>query len=89
MNETFWIIGEIIVGIAILGLGSAVVTAVMAPFLDKRTKRPATAAILGERYARGELSRAQYVQMREDLGIDADNGEVVSAGRGMPGSGVA
>jgi hypothetical protein len=57
--------------------------------LDKRTKRTAAADILGERYARGELSRAQYVQMREDLGIDADHEEVVMAGRGMPGSGAA
>ena len=89
MNETFWIIGEIIVGIAILGLGSAVVTAVMAPFLDKRTKRPATAAILGERYARGELTREQYLQMRHDLEIDAEVGEVLATGREMPGSGAA
>jgi hypothetical protein len=47
MSETFWIIGEIIVGIALLGLLSAVVTAVMVPFLNKLSKRSGAAEILG------------------------------------------
>jgi uncharacterized membrane protein len=72
MNETFWIIGEIIVGIAILGLLSAVVTAVMVPLLNKFSKHAGAAEILGERYARGELTREQYLQMRQDLGIGSD-----------------
>jgi uncharacterized membrane protein len=67
MNETFWIIAEIIAGIGILGLLSAVITAVMVPFLSKST---GAKEILGQRYARGEVTRDQYLQMRDDLGID-------------------
>ncbi|HEX5414833.1 MAG TPA: flavodoxin family protein [Chloroflexota bacterium] len=40
MNATFWIVGEIIVGIAVLGVLSAVVTAVMVPFLDRVRPMP-------------------------------------------------
>lgn len=69
MNETFWIVGEIIVGIAVLGVLSAVVTAVMVPFLDRVSKRHGPAEILQERYAKGELSREQYQEMRQDLGF--------------------
>ena len=70
MNETFWIVGEIIVGIAVLGVLSAVVTAVMVPFLDHVSKRHGPAEILEERYARGELTREQFQRMRQDLGIE-------------------
>jgi uncharacterized membrane protein len=79
MSETFWIIGEIIIGIALLGLLSAVVTAVMVPRLNKLDKHVGPAAILGERYARGELTREQYAQMRQDLGIGVGVGEGLSA----------
>jgi uncharacterized membrane protein len=72
MSETFWIIGEIIVGIALLGLLSAVITAVLVPLLNKEGKRSGATEILGERFARGELTREQYDQMRQDLGISAN-----------------
>lgn len=82
MNETFWIVGEIIVGIGVLGVLSAVVTAVMVPFLDHVSKRRGPAEILQERYAKGELTREQFLQMREDLGASPDVGEAMTAGRG-------
>lgn len=82
VNDTFWIIGEIIVGIALLGLLSAAVTAVMVPLLSKTEKRSGAAEILAGRYARGELTREQYAQMREDLGI----GTPIGASFGPEGS---
>ena len=71
MSETFWIIGEIIVGIGVLGFLSAVITAVMVPLLNKASKHVGAEQILGERYARGEITREQYLQMRQDLDIGA------------------
>lgn len=75
MSDTFWIIGEIIAGVAILGFLSAVITAVMVPLLNKVSKHVGAEQILGERYARGELTREQYLQMRQDLGIGAEADE--------------
>ena len=72
MSDTFWIIGEIIGGIAILGFLSAVITAVMVPLLNKVSRHVGAEQILGERYARGELTREEYQQMRRDLGIGAE-----------------
>jgi len=72
MSETAWIIGEIIVGIALLGLLSAVVTVIMVRLLSPAS--PA-AEILQQRYARGDLTREQYEQMRQDLGISALSGD--------------
>jgi uncharacterized membrane protein len=77
MSETFWIIGEIIVGIAFLGVLSAVVTLIMTRLLSKP---PGAAEILGERYARGELTREQYERMRQDTGIGPVAGEGLRAG---------
>jgi hypothetical protein len=65
MSDTFWIVGEIIVGIALLTvLGSAI--AVALPRLIPETGGNAT-DILDRRYARGELTREQYLHMREDV----------------------
>jgi uncharacterized membrane protein len=64
MNETFWIIAEVFVGAGVLGLLSAVITAIMVPLLSKY---PETEEILRKRYARGELTREQYAQIRQDL----------------------
>jgi uncharacterized membrane protein len=64
MNETFWIIAEVFVGVGLLGLLSAVITAIMVPLLSKY---PGTEEILRKRYARGELTREQYDQIRQDL----------------------
>ena len=80
MNDTFWIVGEIIVGIAVLGVLSAVVTAVMVPFLDHVSKRHGAAEILAERYAKGEVTREQYEHMRQDLGIGLTVPEAPRAG---------
>lgn len=77
VNDTFWIIGEIIVGIAILGVLSAVITVIMTRQLSK--SRSAT-EILGERYARGELTREQYQQMGQDLGMSASLPESLRTG---------
>ena len=74
MSDTFWIVGEIIVGIAILGLLSAPITLIMTRLL---AKPPAAAEVLSERYARGELTREQYLQMRQDLGIGADSAKAL------------
>ncbi len=67
MNETFWIVAEIIVGIGILGLLSAVITAIMVPLLSK-TNGPAD--LLAQRYAKGDLTRDEYLLARRDLGLD-------------------
>lgn len=64
MSETAFIVGEIIAGIGILGVLAAIVTVVMTRVL---AKAPAAMEILDERYARGELTRNQYRQMRQDL----------------------
>lgn len=64
MTQTTWIIAEIFAGIALLMVLIAILTR-MFPSTDKR----GPAEILKERYARGELSRAEYHQMAEDLGI--------------------
>lgn len=64
MSELEFIIAEVIIGIGLLGLLSAVVTAVMVPLLNRQSR---VAEILRERYAKGDLSREQYEQMRRDL----------------------
>ncbi len=73
MNEMALVVAEIIVGIALLGVLAAVVTAVMVPRLSRITPadRPTPESILAERYARGELTREQLAQMRQDLGLSA------------------
>lgn len=66
MSETAIIIGEVIVGLAFLtvvgGLVSVGVTRLLA-------KPPTALEILDVRYARGELTREQYQQMRADVGV--------------------
>jgi len=73
VNNTFWIIAEIIIGIAFLGLLSAVVTVIMTRLLGKSS---GANDILDERYARGELNRDEYMRMRRDIefGTSASNG---------------
>jgi len=68
MSETVLIIAEVIVGIAFLGVLSAVITVIMTRMLGKGSR---AMDILDERYARGELTREQYEQMREDLEVAA------------------
>lgn len=70
MNEVAWLIAEIIVGIAFLGVLAAVVTAVMVPRLARLgTPHWAAETALDERYARGEVTRDEYAQIRRDLGL--------------------
>ncbi len=64
MTQTTWIIAEIFAGIALLTLLTAFVTRWFGP-----TAKRGPAEILQERYARGELSRNEYRQMADDLGI--------------------
>jgi hypothetical protein len=71
MSDTVFIIGEIIAGIAIIGVGSAIVTVIVARLLPKPTR---DAEVLRERYARGDLTREQYVQICQDLGIAPTGG---------------
>jgi hypothetical protein len=72
MNETAWIVAEIIVGLAVLVVVIGAVSVVATRLLVKRSP----ADIARERYARGELTREQYHQMRQDFGITsvAENG---------------
>lgn len=65
MSETVLIIAEIIVGIALLGVLSAVITVIVVRMLPAGRSR--AAEILDERYARGELTRDQYDQMQGEL----------------------
>lgn len=64
MTQTTWIIAEIFAGIALLTVLTAFVTRWFGP-----PNKRGPAEILKERYARGELSRAEYQQMANDLGI--------------------
>ena len=64
MTQTTWIIAEIFAGITILILLTAFVTRWFGP---PGQRDPAD--ILKERYARGEISRVEYQQMANDLGI--------------------
>jgi hypothetical protein len=74
MTETTFVIGEIIVGIAFLGVVSAVITVIMVRLLPKGRSR--AAEILDERYARGELAPDQYAQMRRNIAIQVGVGEI-------------
>ncbi len=65
MTQTTWIIAEIFMGIALL----TILTALVARWFGPPGQRDPV-QILRERYARGELSRAEYQQMATDLGID-------------------
>ena len=74
MTETTLVVGEIIVGIALLGVVSAVITVIMVRLLPKGRTR--AAEILDERYARGELSPEHYAQMRRNIAIQVGVGEI-------------
>jgi hypothetical protein len=74
MTETTFVIGEIIIGIAFLGVVSAVITVIMVRLLPKG--RSHAAEILDERYARGELAPDQYAQMRRNIAIEVGVGEI-------------
>jgi len=76
MSETEFIIAEVIVGIGLLGLLSAVITAVMVPLLSRQSR---AVEIVRERYAKGDLSREQYEQMRQDLTIAAPSADAFVA----------
>jgi Short C-terminal domain len=89
MSETAVIIGEIIVGIALLSVLTMLLTVWASRLLGKGS---AAGKILRERYARGELTREQFEQMRQDLGtttltgdslsVSMPNGRHVGVGRG-------
>jgi hypothetical protein len=74
MTETTLVIGEIIVGIAFLGVVSAVITVIMVRLLPKGRSR--AAEILDERYARGELAADQYAQMRRNIAVQVGVGDL-------------
>ena len=67
MSEAQVIVAEIIIGIVVIGILSAVITVVMVRVLPSR--RSPAAEALDLRYASGELSREQYRQMCEELGL--------------------
>jgi putative membrane protein len=78
MHGTTLVIFEIFAGIAFLGILAAVITVVMTRWTGKDWAELGAAAkggtaeeILRQRYARGELTREQYQQMRQDLGPGA------------------
>ena len=64
MTHTVWIIAEVFVGLSVLMLLTAFLTRWFSP-----PRRSYPAEILKARYARGEISRAEYQQMAADLGI--------------------
>ena len=74
MTETTFVVGEIVIGIAFLGVVSAVITVIMVRLLPRG--RPRAVEILDERYARGELTPDQYAQLRRDISIRAGVGEI-------------
>ncbi|MGA7670077.1 MAG: SHOCT domain-containing protein [Nitrolancea sp.] len=65
MTQTTWIIAEVFVGIAMLTILTAFVTHWFGP-----PSKRGPAEILKERYARGEISRSEYREMAEDLGVE-------------------
>ena len=67
MNDTVLIVGEIILGIALL----TALTAVLTVWATRMTTKRSALEILHERYARGELSHEQYELVRRDVELDS------------------
>ncbi len=82
MTQTTWIITEVFAGIAMLTILTAFVTRWFAP-----PAKRGPAEILKERYARGEISRAEYHEMAQDLGVEMHYGGEVPSTPRDPGSG--
>jgi len=64
MSELTLIIGEIIIGIALLAVLSAVITVVVVRLLSPTSRAD---EILRLRYAQGELTRDEFIQRRRDI----------------------
>jgi Short C-terminal domain len=75
MSDAVVIVAEIIVGLTLL----TVVGGAMAVFVPRLQGKTSPADILRERYARGELTREQYEQVRQDLALPSMFGEVLQA----------
>ena len=74
MSDVVVIVAEIIVGLALL----TVIGAAVGIVVNRLTAKRSPMEILQERYVRGELTREQYAQLRQDLagiGVLADGTE--------------
>ncbi|HUY98842.1 MAG TPA: SHOCT domain-containing protein [Thermomicrobiaceae bacterium] len=72
MSGTSWIVAEVFVGIVLLMIVGGLLGVFVPRMLGESPSSPDE--ILNRRYARGELTREQYLQMRQDLGIPAGAG---------------
>ena len=72
MSGTSWIVAEVFVGIVLLMIVGGLLGVFVPRMLGESPSSPDD--ILNRRYARGELTREQYLQMRQDLGIPAGTG---------------
>ena len=72
MHGTPLIILEIFAGIAFLTVLGAAIGVVMGRMFGTEPPGGKPESILRQRYARGELTREQYQQMRWDLGLGSE-----------------
>lgn len=77
MDHTGWIVIEIFLGIGFLMMLGVLV----ARLTGDNSKQREPGEILDWRYAQGKLTREQYQQMRQDLGLMPRSGERVTAPR--------
>ncbi|HEX6508816.1 MAG TPA: hypothetical protein VF221_14405 [Chloroflexota bacterium] len=75
MSDIVVIVAEIIIGLALL----TVVGAAVGVVVNRMTVKRPPIEMLQERYIRGELTRDQYVQMRQDLAATRTFGEGLRA----------
>ena len=69
MSGASLIIFEIFAGIAFLTILGCVIAVVMTRIFGTPDKQAQLTELLNQRYAKGELSREQYLQMRRDIGL--------------------
>lgn len=65
MSDVVVVVGEIIIGLALLTVVGGAVAVVTTRLLGKASPQE----ILRERYARGELTREQYEQAQRDIAV--------------------
>lgn len=80
MGGTAWIVVEVFLGIGFLMLMGVLV----ARLTGDNSKQRGPAEMLDWRYAQGELTREQYQQMRQDLGLVPRSGERITTSQKEP-----
>ena len=78
MHGTSLIVFEIFAGIAFLTVLGTVIAVVMTKMFGAPEPGGSVEATLRRRYARGELTREQYLQMRSDLGLSLGDDTLVA-----------